>query len=504
MSKYKKTIKDIILIIIIAIAISAIILPRKLNNLDELWNFNFAKNISDGKMPYKDFNMVQTPLLPIISGYLLTILGQEVIVTRIIAIILNTLILFVTYKILEQLNINRYFRYLILIFIYAIYHKYLCLDYNYAVLFIILITIFAEIKRFNKTNNIMEYSFKWNFGLGILVGTSILCKQTTGLILSLVYILYIVILIKNKNDLKQVLKITLTRFLGVCIPIILFIIYLYKYEILTDFMDYAIYGIKTFSNKIPYISLIKYYEVSVKILSIILPITLIYTYFKIVIKENKQKDELICTILCAYSVASFVVAFPISDSIHFLIGAFPSIILFLYIVYTKAKKISDEKKTTIKEYTKILVILTTSILLVIWITQLFIYLLNCRQYNNIKHFSFIQFSDENSLKTIGEYILEKEQEGIKVYILDASACVYMIPIDKYNKNYDMFLKGNLGSRGEEGQIEDLKKETNVEVLILKNNYRSNWQNPEKVRSYIINNWIKTGEILHFDIYKPCL
>ena len=323
MSKYKKTIKDIILIIIIAIAISAIILPRKLNNLDELWNFNFAKNISDGKMPYKDFNMVQTPLLPIISGYLLKILGQEVIVTRIIPIILNTLILFVTYKILEQLNINRYFRYLILIFIYAIYHKYLCLDYNYAVLFIILITIFAEIKRFNKTNNIMEYSFKWNFGLGILVGTSILCKQTTGLILSLVYILYIVILIKNKNDLKQVLKITLTRFLGVCIPIILFIIYLYKYEILTDFMDYAIYGIKTFSNKIPYISLIKYYEVSVKILSIILPITLIYTYFKIVIKENKQKDELICTILCAYSVASFVVAFPISDSIHFLMGAFP-------------------------------------------------------------------------------------------------------------------------------------------------------------------------------------
>ena len=36
-----------------------------------------------------------------------------------------------------------------------------------------------------------------------------------------------------------------------------------------------------------------------------------------------------------------------------------------------------------------------------------------------------------------------------VKILDASAALYMIPIDKYNKNYDLLLKGNLGKDGEE-------------------------------------------------------
>ena len=77
----------------------------------------------------------------------------------------------------------------------------------------------------------------------------------------------------------------------------------------------------------------------------------------------------------------------------------------------------------------------------------------------------------------------------------------MIPLDKYNKNYDMFLKGNLGTKGEIGQIENLEKEENIVVLILNDNYSRNWQNPEKVRKYIINNWNKKGEIGKFDIYE---
>ena len=40
--------------------------------------------------------------------------------------------------------------------------------------------------------------------------------------------------------------------------------------------------------------------------------------------------------------------------------------------------------------------------------------------------------------------IEQEKENKKVYILDAEAAIYMIPINNYNKDYDMFLKGNIG------------------------------------------------------------
>ena len=102
---------------------------------------------------------------------------------------------------------------------------------------------------------------------------------------------------------------------------------------------------------------------------------------------------------------------------------------------------------------------------------------------------------------VDNFILEKNKEGKEVYILDATAAIYMIPIDRYNKDYDMFLKGNLGAKGEEGQIEKLENETNTVILIMNENYRRNWQNPENVREYIINNWTKTGQIENFEIYE---
>ena len=76
----------------------------------------------------------------------------------------------------------------------------------------------------------------------------------------------------------------------------------------------------------------------------------------------------------------------------------------------------------------------------------------------------------------------------------------MVPIDKYNKNYDMFNKGNLGSGGEEAQIDKIKNE-DAKYLILKDNYNRNWQTPEKVRAYIKENLEKTGDIELYDVYE---
>ena len=52
------------------------------------------------------------------------------------------------------------------------------------------------------------------------------------------------------------------------------------------------------------------------------------------------------------------------------------------------------------------------------------------------------------------------------------------------------------------ELENLKKENdNTVVLIMNNSYSRNWQTPEKVRKYIIDNWTKRGEIEKFDIYE---
>ena len=78
----------------------------------------------------------------------------------------------------------------------------------------------------------------------------------------------------------------------------------------------------------------------------------------------------------------------------------------------------------------------------------------------------------------------------------------MIPIDRYYKDFNLFNKGNLGSKGEDGQIEKINKlNSGDKILIKNNNYKRNWQSPEKVISYIKNNLNKIGEISIFDIYE---
>lgn len=498
-SKFAK--KDAIILIVIIILITSIILTKPLSDLDELWNYNFARNIAEERLPYKDFNMIQMPLLPIICGLVLKAFSNELIVMRIIAIFLNSLILFLVYKILKQLKVNDYLIYLSLIAIYFVYYNYFCLDYNFMIVFIALLAIYWELKWLESDKELLKNSIKHDFLLGILVGISILLKQTTGIFLTLIFIFYKILIASKKEDWKEIIKIIAMRFIGATIPVVVLFVYLISNNIWNDFLDYAIYGIKTFDNKISYMHLLKHGELAVKMLGIIIPTTIIYMYIKTIVKAQKSMETRNLFILFSYSVACFIVAFPISDSIHFLIGSMPAIISLVYISWILIHKRKCKIILFAKWYAKIFSFLTTLTLIMLSTTLIILYFADHADYSIMNHFKFIPSTLDNSIIQINNYIEQQNFENKKVYILDATACMYMIPINKYNKNYDMFLKGNLGSKGEVGQIENLDKEENVIVLIKNENYSRNWQNPEQVRKHIIENWAKKGEINEFDIYE---
>ena len=497
--------KNILIILLLFLAVSAIIIPKQLNNLDEIWNFNFARNIANDLLPYKDFNMIQTPLLPIICGIILKFTYNELIIMRIIAIVLITTIFFIAYKILEILKVNKFIINIFILSIFFLLYKHLCIDYNFGVLLIILITTYSELKRISNGEEILHLNKK-DFILGILVGTSILLKQTTGICLSLIFIFYKLLHTSTKQDFKNVLKIICIRLLGVLIPIICFLIYLNVNNIWEDFLDYTVYSLKTFTNKISYIYLITgNYGIIISILSIVVPLTIIIMYFISVCKTPKTSEQKNIFILFCFSVASFIVVYPIADSIHFLIGSFPCMISITYILWLVVKEriINENNKKIIYGIKNFIMsfsslcILLISILSTIIITR---YLIICKNYKELNHFTYIPASSEKILK-INSFIEQQNKEGKDVYILDATAAIYMIPMDKYNKDFDMFLKGNLGSKGEDGQIKKLDKLKNAIILIMNEEEKRNWQNPEKVRTYIINNWEKIGEIENFDIYN---
>ena len=105
---------------------------------------------------------------------------------------------------------------------------------------------------------------------------------------------------------------------------------------ISEFINYTIKGISGFTNVISYKSLVNWNLLGV--LSILVPVAIIYGWVKSVVFE-KCKEIYFLTV---YGLATFVICFPISNEIHFLIGSLISIIGLIFIIYMISKKIYDK------------------------------------------------------------------------------------------------------------------------------------------------------------------
>ena len=98
---------EIVFWIAVITLIGTVILLKPLNDLDEMWNYNFSKNILEGRLPYKDFNIIITPLVSYIGAIFLGVFGNEMISMRLFAIVTSFLILYISYKILINLKVEK-------------------------------------------------------------------------------------------------------------------------------------------------------------------------------------------------------------------------------------------------------------------------------------------------------------------------------------------------------------------------------------------------------------
>ncbi len=495
---WKSHYQNLFIFIGILLMISSVILYRNLSNLDEIWNYNFARNIADGLIPYRDFNMVQTPLLPLIAGLFLKLFGNELIVMRLLAILLTSGIFFMTYKILKILKVNTLYSLSFLFILFVLLKEYICIDYNFAILFLTLILIYSEIKHYYDNRP----SLKYYFLIGLICGSCILLKQTTGIFISFASIVFPILYLKRDMNLKTYFKTSFIKILGILIPILLLIIYLASNHAIFDFIDYTILGIKTFSNFIPYSSLVSSQNIAIKLLSIGLPIFLLISAIYLIRKNRKDLYG-----FYVYTLASLVVIYPISDHIHFLIGITPLLILFAYLLFHFTSSLNQFRKEQViikylYEVLKSLIALSLLCYIITSFVLLSKYFYNPEKKHTINHYKNIPISEQlkNKIDAVNNYILSNK--NINIYILDSEAAIYMIALNKYNKNFDMFLKGNLGSPGEIGQIEKIKHlKKGTKILIKNNQYKLNWQTPLEVISYIKNNLNKIDEISIFDIYE---
>lgn len=507
----KKIINILIQFSIFALSLVLFLVARltaPATDLDEIWNYNTANAFAMGLIPYKQVSMITTQLLPMINSIFLKIFFNGIITYRIVMGIVFALIVLFIYLIIKELSNKKLLSYICAFFIGTLLINKFLLDYNYLFLLIVLMIAFLEVRDLKKNEN---FNFNHNLCVGLLTGLAFLTKQTIGLLLIIVVIFEVFIYMKKIGfDLKltKFIKLIGVRIFGMMIPITMFLIYLGVNGAFNDFINYAIKGVREFSNNVPYYRLFDSNDKVVSIISrlfIIVYIPLFITFILESIKNNKLKDELInIYVLAICSIPVIAIIYPISDDFHLMVASVCALIIIAYLFILVLKKIDGFIKIDMF-YKKLLLIGILVVIVLISFKNLIIER-NINVKENVlvpfKHYEGIYVPKylSNRISDVTDKVRSYSNSGRESIIIDAEAAIYDIVLNRYKKNYDMLLIGNIGEHGVEKIINEIKDSHNVYYFVKNPQYALNWQLPEDIVDYIRNNLKYHETVSVFDVY----
>lgn len=390
------------------------------NNTDIIWNYGMAHAIRMGEIPYNDFNIVTTPLYPMLmsiglfiyDSYIIYIIEQAILVT-----------LFY-YMIDKEFNKNALFIMIIIMFpiFYTIFP-----NYNFLVIFLIVLILLLDIKDKN------------DYLIGVLLGLLILSKHTVGgaiLILSLI----------STFNWKRIFK----RIIPVILIMFIFLGYLLITNSLYSFIDLSILGLFDFGNS------------NKTILVVYLVIALLIFIHLIVLFKNNYKDK-----VNYYLLGSFSLIVPICDFFHlnYLIAIYVIIVIYKY-----RDKLNN------------ILIIPTYILIIF--TIIFNIFINFDVYRNmtfvkLRHFDFY-LTSKNNYKDIKE-TYDEYTDGNNNYMFTFTNMFFDIASDHKISYFDIPLTGNFGYDGINKMKKKINKMHGVYFYVSNN---SNIQYAKDIYLYI--------------------
>lgn len=489
-SKIKE--KDDIIIFLMVLCISVgITLNMSIVATDEIWNLQSIYKMYNGYEIYKEFNVIITPLFFWCAEFIFHLFGANLVIFRLSHCVLMTIYYLLIYELLKKLEIPKSISLLVnlgfisLGFTGLISFPLIRTGFNYnqmAMLFVILGIYLLTNKRFQK-NYILQ---------AILTVLAFLTKQTVGIYYIIANIIYLIV---SNNSKEEKIKKGIQYIIFIILGIFLFLLILFCNDILYNFFDYTFGGILEFADKnvaFEFKSLA--YLVAITILNIVTSV--------LVIKKkcftNEQEENI--KRLLIFSIVFAFVAYPIFNQFHVILVMSFSVINLVYIIYNLFKDFKEK-------ICKIAIVINC-----ICIIGLIAYSgYNLLEWKNTIESEEYPYSWEDPFfggiitkeeyeknETVIQYIKENEKN---VIILSDKAALYMVPLKRNNGDFDLPLKGNFGSQGEDGLIEKINNMENTQFLIYNGDEERVYQEVEKSIEYVKNTMEYVGKIDCFDIYE---
>ena len=411
-------------------------------NLDEIWNYGFAHNIYSGLVPYLDFNMVITPLYPMIMSLPFYIFGSSMLVFHLQQAVILTISCYFLFKLLKD-------KAWLIILLYFFPLSFSFPSYNCFLFFLFVIILYLE-KR--NSNDVL---------IGLILGAVILTKQSVGFCLLIPSLFYV----NNKN---KILK----KSVGVIIPIVCFIAFLIITNSYFAFLDLCVFGLFDFAQG----------NGNFSFMFLTLTIILIYLTYLLIRKQNNFNR-----ILGYYTLSFYSIIIPLFDINHFQ----PALMAFLIYYFISSNK-------TFKFNFRLFSIgIIMGVMIITFIKSIdgkIIYP------NNINHFEY-RFLDENIIHFTNEVTdFTKDNSSRKVIHLNSNGYYFKLITDEKINYFDLINVGNWGYDGTKKLINAIKKNDDAIFVISKEDFSDGKQTDKKAIKYIINHGKKIKSIKIYDFY----
>lgn len=489
---------------------------RQLGNVDEIWNYNFGSNMASGLVPYRDFNLLQTPLFAAIHGLALTLFGKELLVTRMLGALLFAGICQILYMASGRMGAKEGLRWtlpviFLLLFQYNVFFEYSCL-----ILFCMLCALYvdlSEVLRYGTDKEMEELGFRYDswyvqMAVGISGGVAVMSKQTFGGFVALASWIGVTVVSRMENDgrkdgrkaerkagRKETLRLLFFRMLGSSIPCFLVLFYLLGTGSWDDFLEMSVYGISTFNSNLSftqYVTESAEYAVHGTVCLLVLIYSVIWVIFSR--KERKGKAG---GLVLLYGGLGCINLYPLCNTYHLNTCLIP--FLLLLIPGTACLM----RRWFIPRLISAAVLAAAAAYIFIW------YPADCMRNSvlltNVPHFFgiFMDKGEVEEYRSVLDAVSGYLEEGREVYILDNRASFYLVPTDRYHKYTDMFLEGNLGLKTPEECLTDTLETSENAVYFVPEDMEGQYQYPrDAVENFVEDDLKETGRVWAFIMYSP--
>lgn len=509
----------IILLMFVPICIAAFF--RDVTNVDELWNYNFANNICKGQLPYRDFNLLQTPFSCLVNAGFLSVFGKYIVSIRFAGVLLFLGVSLLLYRESRLMGAGRIASLVVPFAFVTMFFWDIFFEYNVLILLFLLSAMVMDLISWQKRKRQRAVS---HIFIGILMGLAIMSKQTYGFFVAAASVIVAFLTapafadrsgkgkrqdfvekhditeddnttedsIQKSGTLKLRFRAALLRILGIAIPCMVFLIYLLVTDTFGNFLDMCLYGIREFSGVYAY-SAFMMENPAYFLGGLLFPALVIVSI--IVAIRTKHKNKRMKLVIClVYSISGCISLYPLANSYHVALSAIP----FLPLIFQILPKRFLVKKLFIVVETFAVVAMTLFLSVIVPV-------INCRKaklcVEGFSHYAytFMDKSTIEDLKDVVAYVGSMKIQGWDVYILDNYASFYLIPLNIYHNGLDMFLLGNLGTKPPGEWIREAEEKGNA-IFLTPEDGRGNWQFPWEALNEAKKRWRKGKNIGEFDIY----